>query len=507
MSDQPLKILMAATEAVPLAKTGGLADVAGALPRELARQGHDVRLAIPRYGGIDGRACGLEPRMRLTVPGSAGAIEAAVEQGSLPAGGGSSAVVPVYAVRHDPYFDRKGLYQEQGADYPDNLDRFAFFSRAVLELIEALDKTAGWIPDVLHVHDWQTALCPVYLRTRYAGRPEHDRIASLLTLHNLGFQGVFPATDYAKTGLDRRLFTPKALEFYGSINLLKGGLLFADFLSTVSPTYSQEIQTPELGFGLEGIVRERRDRLVGIVNGIDTNEWNPATDPHLPHRYSAADLSGKRLCKTALQRELKLPGREVPLLVLVSRLTAQKGVDLVADILPELMELDLQVVVLGCGDPIYESRLRSLEARYPEKLAVRIAFDESLAHRIEAAGDLFLMPSRYEPCGLSQLYSLRYGTIPIVRRTGGLADTVVAYAPSALREGRATGFLFGEATSESLLTTVLLALNVYRTPQEWGVLVRAAMAADVSWSRSARAYVDLYRTILRVRGSASPRLG
>ncbi len=499
MIAQPLKILMASPEAVPFAKTGGLADVAGALPRALARLGHDVRLVLPRYGWIDGRAQGLAPALSLSVPMWAGVIEASVEQGRLPAGTGAPAAVPVYAIRHDPYFARRGLYQENGADYPDNLDRFAFFSRAVMELITALSAVAGWSPDVLHVHDWQTALCPVYLRTLYAGRPEHDRLVSVLSLHNLGFQGIFPAAEFPKTGLAWSLFTPQRLEFYGTINLLKGGLVFGDFLSTVSPTYSREIQTAELGFGLDGVVRERRDRLVGIVNGIDTDEWNPAADPHLPHRYAADDLSGKRLCKRALQRELKLPVRDVPVLAMVSRLTAQKGVDLVVEVLPDLMELDLQVVVLGTGDPVYESLLRALEARYPDRLAVRIGFDEPLAHRIEAAADLFLMPSRYEPCGLSQLHSLRYGTIPVVRRTGGLADTIVAYSPRAVKERRATGFAFGEAHPQDLLSAILLALRVYRERDEWGALIQAAMATDVSWTRSARAYVNLYRTALRVR--------
>ncbi|MBM4125328.1 MAG: glycogen synthase GlgA, partial [Nitrospira sp.] len=482
---------MASPEAVPFAKTGGLADVAGALPCELARLGHRVCLVIPRYGAIDGAALGLKEWRRLAVPTALGTIKAAIEQGTLPDGQGR-----VLAVRHDPYFDRAGLYQESGRDYPDNLERFAFFSRAVLELLPVLQNESGWVPDVLHAHDWQTALSLVYLRTRDAGAPRHA-IRTMFTIHNIGYQGLFPARDYWKTGLGPELFTPKTLEFYGSVNLMKGGLVFADSLTTVSPTYSREIQTPEFGFGLDGVLRERQDRLAGIINGIDAALWNPETDAYLPCRYSAADLSGKKVCKAAVQREMALPVREeVPLLGIVSRLTEQKGLDLVADILPELAMLDLQVALLGSGDPATEARFRALQAQFPRKVGLSIGFDDGLAHRIEAGADMFVMPSRYEPCGLSQLYSLRYGTVPIVRRTGGLADTVVSYSPQAIREGRATGFLFGEATKEALLATVLLALRVYAEGREWQALIRAGMAQDVSWAKSARAYVELYRKML-----------
>ncbi len=491
-----LRILLVASEAVPFAKTGGLADVVGALPFELGRLGHDVRLVIPRYGTIDGAAHGFKEWGELKVPTPGGTVEAVIEQGVLSEGRRGEVRVPVLAVRHDPYFARKGLYQEAGADYPDNLERFVFFCRAVMELMVAESRHSNWTPHLLHAHDWQTALCPVYLRTLYAGHSQLERVKSLLTLHNLGFQGIFSASHYPKTGLPPKYFTPTALEFFGSLNLLKGGLVFADFLNTVSPTYSREIQTAEFGFGLEGVIRDRRDRMVGVVNGIDTDVWDPATDPHLPFLYSPQDLSGKAWCKSELQREMHLPVRDVPLLAVVSRLTAQKGLDLVADIIPELMELDLQVALLGAGEPSYETRFRELRTRYPDKLGLRIGFDEGLAHRIQAGGDLFLMPSRYEPCGLSQLYSLRYGTIPIVRKTGGLADTVVPYSPRAVREGRATGFVFGEATPEALLMAVLLALRVYEDKKDWLALIKAEMAADVSWTKSAGAYADLYRKVV-----------
>lgn len=491
MSAVPLRIAFVASEAVPFAKTGGLADVAGALPRELSRLGHDVRVALPRYGAITGAAHGLTDWGRLSVPTPSGLVDAVVEEGRLP-----DSEVPVFAIGHDPFFARPGLYGEAGSDYPDNLDRFAFFCRAIMELLLRFAQSSGWTPEILHAHDWQTALSVVYLKSLYAKRPEFAGLGTLFTVHNLGYQGLFPAADFPKTGLGPDYFTPKTLEFYGQVNLLKGGLVFGDFLNTVSPTYSREIQTPELGFGLDGVLRERRDRLSGIVNGIDVEVWNPATDPHLKARYSAADLSGKRQCKEALQRELGLPVRDVPLLAVISRLTPQKGLDLVAAVLPELVRLDVQVVLLGTGDPPLELQFQSLRMQYPDKIGVRIGFDEALAHVIEAGADMFLMPSRYEPCGLSQLYSLRYGTVPIVRKTGGLADTVVPYTPRTAAEGRATGFAFTDATPDALLTTILLALRVYADRTEWKKLMRAGMATDVSWMKSAREYDALYRRVV-----------
>ncbi|MGH7233635.1 MAG: glycogen synthase GlgA [Nitrospiraceae bacterium] len=490
-SSAPLKILLVTPEAVPFAKTGGLADVASALPRELARLGHEVRLVLPAYRVIDAAEHGFEPWTTLRVPTVSGPIPANVERMHL-ADGRLEALI----VRYEPYFDRIGLYQELGMDYLDNLERFTFFCSAVMELLAVLQASEDWTPHLLHANDWQTALCPVYMRTLYVGHPAVTNLRSLLTVHNLGYQGIFPASEYRKTGLGPGLFTPAGLEFFGSCNLLKGGLVFADLLNTVSPTYSREIQTPEFGFGLEGVIQERQDRWTGVVNGIDTDVWNPATDAHLHARYTADDLSGKRECKRALQREMKLPVRAGPVLGVVSRFSAQKGLDLVADILPELMALDLQVVLLGTGDSSIEGVFRTLQMRYPNKIGLRIGFDEGLAHRIEAGSDMFLMPSRYEPCGLNQQYSLRYGTVPIVRRTGGLADTVVSYSPLAVKGQRATGFLFGEATSDALLTTVLLALRIYRDKPQWRSLMLAGMHSDVSWTRSALAYEALYRRLL-----------
>jgi starch synthase len=532
---------MATPEAVPFAKTGGLADVAGVLPRELARLGHDVRLILPGYGSIDRPAYGFTPWRHIQVPTYRGLDTATIERGLLPLGiaeGGEGAAGPgaraafdspvpglqVLLVQYDPFFAREGLYQSGGVDYPDNLERFAFFCRAIVELlrIEAADSKAGqtergthgdsqpWLPYILHLHDWQTALCPVYLRSLYADVPALSRIRTLLTIHNLGYQGVFPNAEYVKTGLEPELFTPEGLEYYQKINLLKGGLVYADFLNTVSPTYSREIQTPAFGFGLHGVIARRRDRLRGIVNGIDVEVWNPATDPYLPRTYSVADLSGKRECKAALQRELKLPVRDVPVLGTVSRFADQKGMDLVAEVLPELMELNVQVVILGTGDTQYELLFRALQDRHPTKLGLQVGFDEGLAHRIEAGADIFLMPSRYEPCGLNQQYSLRYGTIPIVSSTGGLADTVVPYSPRAIRERRAAGFTFGPASAPGLLMALLFALRVYENRDEWQAMMRAGMETDVSWTRSATAYVKLYEEVLAAArreppGRAVPR--
>jgi starch synthase len=491
-----LRILFVTPEATPFAKTGGLADVAGALPNALAKLGHEVRLILPRYRVIDGHAYGFREVFRVAVPHLGTTISTVIERGWLAgAGSGTRGDIPVYAVRYDPYFDREGLYQEAGNDYPDNLARYAFFSRAALEVVAALGRAESWVPHVLHGHDWQAALALVYLKTTEARRAELRGVRSLFTIHNVGYQGIFPGEAYPTTELGKEWFTPSALEFYGRVNLLKGGILFADYLTTVSPTYSREIQTAAFGFGLEGVLAQRRDRLVGIVNGIDTDVWNPGTDRDIPARYTVHDVSGKQACKAALQREFGLPVGASPLCVVVSRLASQKGLDLVADIVPDLLRQNAQLILLGTGDADLETSFQAMAQRHPKQLAVRIGFDEALAHRIEAGGDLFLMPSRYEPCGLSQLISLRYGTVPVVRRTGGLADTVSPF----VRAGgvvRGTGFLFQEATAAALSAAVQEALDVYTDREAWQALVQAGMQTDVSWVKSAEGYVALYRRII-----------
>jgi starch synthase len=483
----PLTIVVAASEAVPYAKTGGLADVAGALPHELAKLGHRITLILPGYPGLISQLDSRRSIATFRIP--VGGIEAEVAVEEVAAAQSNAA--RVLAVRYDPYFDRPGLYQSAEGDYPDNLERFTLFSKAVLQTTEFLAAEVGAPPHVLHVHDWQTALCTVYLKCNLY--PALAHLKTLLTIHNIGYQGIFPGEKFGKTDLPPTLFTPAGLEFYGSVNLLKGGIIYADAVSTVSPTYAKEIMTAELGGGLDGVLRSRGDGVRGITNGIDAATWNPATDRYLPARYSPDDLSGKRTCKRALQRQLQLPERDVPVLAVIGRLTPQKGFDLVTDIVPELMALDLQLVILGMGDRGLEQQFRDAKVRYSDRIGLSIGFDESLAHRIEAGADIFLMPSRYEPCGLTQLYSLRYGTVPIVRRTGGLADTVVPFKPSTFQSGQATGFHFLGSSPETLLSTILLALELYKDPRAWRELMLAGMRTDVSWAQAAKRYVELYR--------------
>jgi starch synthase len=401
----------------------------------------------------------------------------------------------VWTVRNDAFFDRDGLYQEQGKDYPDNLERFAWFSRAIVEVMVHLLRE-GWKADLLHLHDWQTALSAVYLKTIDQRRLEVQGTKTVLTLHNVGYQGIFPRSLLEKTGLPPSLFSPESLEFYGSLNLLKGGIIFADYLTTVSPTYAKEILTAEFGFGLEGVLRNRKSQLQGIINGIDTDLWNPESDPFLPARYSVDDRRGKQQCKHVLQEEFSLPKKEIPLLAVIARLTSQKGLDLIEQIIPQLMEMDVQLVILGTGDASHEANLKTLQVRYPERIGLHIGFDEALAHRIEGGADIFLMPSRYEPCGLSQLYSLRYRAVPIVTRTGGLIDTVIPFNPETMRADTATGFHVEAMTARALFEAVRVAVRTYDRAEVWNQLVQTGMKSDVSWARSAKSYDRLFASLI-----------
>ncbi|HJT21710.1 MAG TPA: glycogen synthase GlgA [Nitrospira sp.] len=484
-----MNILVAASEAIPYAKTGGLADVTGALPQELAKLGHNVILLLPRYRSLDESGRRFRVIARLPVPTPQGDTEAVIEEDIIRISGNTS--VRVWALRQDKYFDRAGVYQEQGKDYPDNLERFTWFSRAVVEALTFLNRETKWKTDILHLHDWQTALCAVYQKTVDRDRREFHHVKSVLTLHNVGYQGIFPGHQFDVTGLPPASFVPEGLEFYGSINLLKGGIIHADYLTTVSPTYAKEILTPKFGFGLEGVL-QRRGQLEGIINGIDTDRWNPALDRFLPVSYSAGDRAGKAVCKRALQHEFGLRENEVPMLAAIARLTPQKGVDLLETIIPRLMESDLQLAILGAGDPNHEENLRKLRSRFPSRIGLHIGFDEGLAHRIEAGADIFLMPSRYEPCGLSQLYSLRYGTVPVVTKTGGLADTVVPVNPETLRSGTATGYHVESPTAEKLLSTVLTAVGMYSESALWERIIQTGMNTDVSWANSATIYERLF---------------
>jgi len=483
-----VKVLVASSEIVPFAKTGGLADVTGALPRALRRIGVEADCILPFYRCID--------RERFPVDGPGQAIRVPVghreEQGTVEetdAGDG----VRAFLVRNDRYFDREFLYGTKDGDYVDNCERFAFFCRGVMEWI----LRSGRRYDVIHCNDWQTALIPAYVKTLYGGQGSFSTTGTVFSVHNLGYQGLFWNHDLALTGLGWDLFTPQGLEFYGKVNLMKAGLVFADILSTVSATYSREIQTPEYGYGLEGVLYERREDLYGIVNGIDDGEWHPASDRWIAANYSAGDLSGKAACRRDLLSEFGLAQVDAPVVGIIGRMTAQKGFDLLDQIWEWIAEQPLRLVILGAGERKYEEAIGELGRRFPDRIAVRVAYDDALAHKIEAGSDMYLMPSRYEPCGLNQIYSLKYGTVPIVRETGGLADTV---ADDDRNPGEGTGFTFRRYEAEELKDAVSRALAAFADRQRWEAIVRRGMALDFSWDASAREYVNLYGMALRKRG-------
>jgi starch synthase len=486
-----MHVVMIAPEVVPFSKTGGLGDVLGSLPRALGRAGAHVAVIAPLYRCT--WDCGQPLRATSTVvsvPIGQRRVFARLFVSQLPRSG-----VPVYLLDCPDYYDRPGLYGEQGKDYRDNAERFIFLARASLEAARALDLR----PDILHVHDWQAALVPVYVKELYRPRGAgFERTATVLTIHNLAYQGHFWHWDMLLTGLDWKLFNWRQLEFQGHLNFLKAGIVYADFVTTVSKTYAQEIQTPELGCGLDGVLRWKRASLRGIVNGVDYEVWDPRTDPYLPAHYDLETFAeGKRACKLALQAELGLEQRlDRPLVAQIGRLDPQKGWDLVQKIVGPLLERGVQWVVLGTGRPELEQWLRDLASRRAGQVAAVLSFDDPLAHRIEAGADLFLMPSRYEPCGLNQLYSLRYGTVPVVRATGGLADTVVDATPETLAAGTATGFVFTDYRPEAFLGAVERALELWKQPVIWQALVRNGMRQDWSWDRSAREYLALYDKLL-----------
>jgi len=479
-----MKIAMVSSEIVPFAKTGGLADVVGSLSAALERIGHQMTLIMPAYRAVlQGGFAIDDSGMRFSVPVSDRQIEASVFR----ARAGSN--ITVYCIRADRYFDRAFLYGSPEGDYPDNAERFVFFSRAALEVLRHEPV------DMLHCHDWQSAPAIVFLKAQPERYAECRAAKTVLTVHNLGFQGIFPSSQWPLLNLDRSLFTPQFLEFYGNINFLKGGLVYADKITTVSPSYAQEIMEKEQGFGLEGVLRGRRRDIVGILNGVDYSQWDPQNDPYIAKPYGAANLRAKRNCKKALQRTFGLPEKsDLPLIGMVSRLTSQKGLDLIEKILDPLMQSDLQMTILGTGEPRFEELVIAAAARHPQKFAARIGFDEALAHKIEAGADFFLMPSQYEPCGLNQMFSLRYGTIPIVRAIGGLKDTVEDF--DAEREA-GTGFVFAPYDPQALLDAVHWALQAFREKRSWTALQRRTMNKDFSWDRSTRRYDELYRELLK----------
>lgn len=497
----PVRVLIATSEAVPFAKTGGLADVCGALPGELARLGHEPTLIMPAFrqvyqAGIPIQRTGIDFDISIgnkTVPGS-------LLKSRLP-----DSDVPVYFVEQENYYNRSELYRVDGRDHKDNCERFVFFSRAVLEAVRLLDLKI----DILHTNDWQTGLIPAYLKIEYRGVPGYENVGTLFTVHNISYQGLFWHWDMLLTGLDWKYFNMHQMEFFGSLNLLKTGLVFADRLNTVSPRYAEEIQSAPLGCGLEGVLQNRREVLSGIINGADYHQWNPETDAHLTMRYGRSNaLEGKAACKRALQAELGLAqDPRVPLVALIGRLVDQKGIDLVTAVMREWTQSqDVQWVVLGTGEATYQEFLSNLARRFPQKVAARLEFSDELAHRMEAGADMFLMPSRYEPCGLNQLYSLKYGTVPVVRATGGLADTITDLSDETLAAGTATGFSFRENSALALGETLRRACATYQKPDVWRQLVANGMRQDWSWTESAKKYVDLYRkTIAQVRPAAAQR--
>jgi len=484
LSNRPMKILFAAAEAVPYAKTGGLADVLEGLPRALAALGHDVAVVLPLYRGIGTRHTVVPS---LTIPVGPRMHFPAIRESD-----------PLHGVRHffvdaGEFFDRPAIYGEFGGAYLDNPERFTLLSRAVIEIAKQV-----WKPDLIHCHDWHTALVPVLLRGEYGYDPAFTRVPVVLTVHNMAYQGRYWHDVMWRAGLPGHLFHPGALEYWGDVNFLKGGLVFSDYLTAVSRKYAEEIQTPSFGFGLDSVVRSRASRLVGILNGADYATWNPENDRWIAANYSAKDPANKAVCKQDLLREMRLPeennGRMV--IGIVSRFVDQKGFDLIAYVAREFLDEDVALVALGSGDHRYESFFRMVADARPDRVAVRIGFDNVLAHKIEAGADLFLMPSHYEPCGLSQMYSMRYGTIPLVRATGGLDDTV---EPFELDTGFGTGFKFWDATSSALLDTVRWALHCYQNRKAWAKLMQNAMAQNFSWEAAARKYLEVYDRARAVR--------
>lgn len=482
-----MRILLASSEVHPFSKTGGLADMVGALGKALARARHRVGIVTPLYQGVRERFPNLAP-VDLPLDFPLGMNRVRGEVWSLEQGHG----LTIYFIDQPEFFQRSGLYQKYGVDYPDNAERFVFYSKAVTHLALHLK----WKPELLHLHDWQTGLAALFVHHQRTMPGWHDTPRTCLTIHNLAYQGVFPASQYALTNLPWDYFHPDGVEFFGQMNCLKSGISFADVLTTVSPRYSREVTTEEYGAGLDGLLRHRSGSLVGILNGVDYEEWSPISDPYIPHTYSKKDLRGKARDKQALREEFGLPiGSDVPLFGSIGRLVDQKGVDILLGALHQTLPAGCQFVLLGTGAPFYEQAFQELERRYPGQAAVRIGFDQGLSHRIEAGCDFFLMPSRFEPCGLNQMYSLRYGTIPIVRATGGLDDTVVD-----IRENpaKANGIKFTEYSSGALAKAIHKALALHRAPELLDHYRVNGIAADFSWDRTAAEYLKVYRRALPI---------
>jgi starch synthase len=481
----PLKILFTSSEVTPFAKTGGLADVSASLPAALVSLGHHVIVVMPLYRSVMEGSYDLNAfEGALEVPYRGRVLKDKVFY-SQP-----EPNLSIYFIKKNEFFDRSTLYSTPEGDYFDNADRFIYFSRAVLNLA----KLIGFKPNIIHCNDWQTSLVPSYLKSLYMYDAFFEGTRTILTIHNLAYQGAFPPEYMAVSGLPSEFYSINGFEYYGRMNFLKGGIVFADIITTVSEKYSVEIQTPEFGHGLEGILKKRSSDVYGVLNGVDYSEWNPETDSHITANYNEKDLSGKEKCKKDLREAFNLRGPEnAPLVGIVSRLAAQKGFDILAEAVDTLVELGFLMVLLGTGEEIYQKQFSEIGKKHKGRFGVRIAFDNALAHKIEAGADIFLMPSRYEPCGLNQMYSLKYGTIPVVRATGGLDDTIKEFDN---KTGKGNGFKFADYSSQALLKAMQRALEVYRRPEIWSKLIKNGMREDFSWEMSARTYEKIYQGFL-----------
>jgi starch synthase len=456
-----VKIAICASEVVPFAKTGGLADVSGALPLALEKEGQEVIVIMPKYRVVDSAKFNLK---QLSADISYCAIGKNIK---------------VYFVENKEYFDRDGLYGNKDGDHEDNLERFGYYCRRSLSLL----KEINFKPDIIHCHDWQSSLIPIYLKAIYGSDKFYSKTRTVLTIHNIGYQGIFPKDEFSKLELDWDFFDVETLEFYGQVNILKGGVVFSDLISTVSPTYAKEIETEEFGFGLEGVLDKRRGSVFGILNGLDYDIWNPETDKFIANNFSVSDPQGKAKNKEALQALCKLPkAKDLPLLGIVSRLAEQKGFDILSEGIDEICKLGIQLVILGTGDIKYHEILEGIADKYPKVVSLHLKFDDPLAHKIYAGSDIFLMPSKYEPCGLGQLIAFRYGAVPLVFKTGGLADTV----------NSSNGFVFDVYSKTRLIKTIKKAKDVFSDRKKWDALVLEGMKGNFSWAESAKKYLELY---------------
>lgn len=480
-----MKIVFVSSEVAPFSKTGGLADVAAALPKALEKLGHKVYIITPKYKAVDEKKFDLVSTGRhIEVPVSNKRVSAEI----LCAKTGKD--INTYFIKKDEYYYRDYIYSTPQGDYLDNAERFVFFSKAALEAINALDLN----PDIIHCHDWQTGLVPLFLKTHFKDYPNFNKIKTILTIHNLGYHGLFWALDMHLLNLGKEYLAPQYLEFYGKISFLKAGIVFSDVITTVSKKYREEIQTPEYGYGFEGLLKEKAEKLFGITNGIDYDEWDPSKDKFIIENYTIENLKGKKSCKKDLQKTFNLPqSPDTPVIGMISRLSSQKGWDIWEEAADDLMKMDIQFTILGTGDEKYHHIVKDLCVKYPDKISALITFDDTLAHKIEAGADMFLIPSRYEPCGLNQMISLRYCTIPIVRATGGLDDVIEDYNP---KTGKGNGFKFNEYSSKELIHSIKKALKVHFNRSEWEKIIRNGLKNDYSWEKSAIEYDKLYKQIL-----------